>query len=230
MSYWQVDEGKKIGPILAGMMVVVSSAVLAMMLFVMFYSEITTLNSTSSILINAMFVPAMAIGFLYGVRVTEKAVKPSVTRSPVRRAIVKTFLFLFVVGGMFSTANFAINEGTIIPDLAVLESDEPLDWLHLFVVENGGAAFLIVTSITLMASATKRMVGMNRGVLHHAVTFVGTFIFFSMLGMSFSDADPTSSGIFLYTFYQAGVVGGAFYMMNRLTKNQNMLEDFSNGY
>ncbi len=35
---------------------------------------------------------------------------------------------------------------------------------------------------------------------------------------------------FLYTFYQAGIVGGAFYAMNKLTKNQNMLEDFANGF
>ncbi len=27
-----------------------------------------------------------------------------------------------------------------------------------------------------------------------------------------------------------GIVGGAFYAMNRLTKNQNMLEDYNNGY
>ena len=230
MSYWQIDERERTGSRLVGIVVFVISAALAMLLFVVFYSEIESFNSASSMLIIGMFVPAMAIGFLYGIRITEKAVKPSVTRSPMRRAIVKIFLFLFVVGGMFSTANFAINEGTIIPNFAVLESDGPFNWIHLFVVENGGATFLIVTSITLMASATKRMVGMNKGILNHTVTFVGTFIFFSMLGLSFSNADPTSSGIFLYTFYQVGVVGGAFYMMNKLTKNQNMLEDFSNGY
>jgi hypothetical protein len=51
-----------------------------------------------------------------------------------------------------------------------------------------------------------------------------------MLVLSFTKSDPTSSGVFLYTFYQAGIVGGAFYAMNRLTKNKNMLEDFTNGY
>ncbi|NIP61539.1 MAG: hypothetical protein GWN01_14290, partial [Nitrosopumilaceae archaeon] len=94
----------------------------------------------------------------------------------------------------------------------------------------GGATFLIISSITLMAAATKRIVGMNSGILNRIVAFVGTFIFFSMLALSFSDSDPTSSGVFLYTFYQAGIVGGAFFAMNRLTKNLNTWEDFSNGY
>jgi len=81
-----------------------------------------------------------------------------------------------------------------------------------------------------MAGATKRIVGMNTGFLNRMVTFVGTFVFFTMLVLSFTKSDPTSSGVFLYTFYQAGIVGGAFFAMNRLTKNQNMLEDFTNGY
>ena len=71
---------------------------------------------------------------------------------------------------------------------------------------------------------------MNFGFLNRTVTFVGTFVFFTMLVLSFTKSDPTSSGVFLYTFYQAGIVGGAFYAMNKLTKDQNMLEDFANGY
>ena len=71
---------------------------------------------------------------------------------------------------------------------------------------------------------------MNYGLLNRLVTFVGTFVFFTMLVLSFTKSDPTSSGVFLYTFYQAGIVGGAFYAMNKLTKNKNMLEDFANGY
>jgi len=176
-----------------------------------------------------MFLPAMAIGFLYGVRITERAVKPSEIRSSVKRSITKIFLFFFVMGGMFSSVNFAINGGSVMPDLSLLE-DGLLPWLNSFVSANGGATFLILTSITLMAAATKRIVGMNSGFLNRMVTFVGTFVFFTMLVLSFTKSDPTSSGVFLYTFYQAGIVGGAFFAMNRLTKNQNMLEDFSNGY
>ena len=67
---------------------------------------------------------------------------------------------------------------------------------------------------------------MNSGFLNRVVTFVGTFVFFSMLVLSFTQSDPTSSGVFLYTFYQAGIVGGAFYAMNKLTKNQKHARRF----
>ncbi len=175
-----------------------------------------------------MFIPAMAVGFLYGVRITERAVRPTEIRSGLKRSAIKLFLFFFVIGGMFSSVNFAINGGSLIPDVTILE-DGLLVWLNAFVMVNGGATFLIITSITLMAAASKRIVGMNFGFLNRMVTFVGTFVFFTMLVLSFTKSDPTTSGVFLYTFYQAGIVGGAFYAMNRITKNKNMLEDFSNG-
>lgn len=212
-----------------GLILFGASASLAVVLFLIFHPQIEAMNKESPILINLMFLPAMAVGFLYGARITERAVKPSEIRSPVKRSIVKIFLFFFVMGGMFSSVNFAINGGSIMPDISLLE-DGLLPWLNSFVTANGGATFLIITSITLMAAATKRIVGMNSGFLNRMVTFVGTFVFFTMLVLSFTKSDPTSSGVFLYTFYQAGIVGGAFYAMNRLTKNQNMLEDFSNGY
>lgn len=116
-----------------------------------------------------------------------------------------------------------------MPDIEILD-DGLLAWINHFITANGGATFLIITSITLMAAATKRIVGMNSGFLNRVVTFVGTFVFFTMLALSFTKSDPTSSGVLLYTFYQAGIVGGAFYAMNRLTKNQNMLEDYTNGF
>ena len=143
--------------------------------------------------------------------------------------LVKIFLFFFVMGGMFSSVNFAINGGSVMPEVTILE-DGLVTWANSFVTANGGATFLIITSITLMAAATKRIVGMNSGILDRLVTFAGTFVFFTMLVLSFTKSDPTSSGVFLYTFYQAGIVGGAFFAMNRLTKNQNVIEDFGNGY
>ena len=212
-----------------GLMLFGTSASLAVILFLIFHPQIEQINKESPILINLMFLPAMAVGFLYGVRITERAVKPSEIRSPVKRSIAKIFLFFFVMGGMFSSVNFAINGGSIMPDVSILE-DGLLSWLNSFVTANGGATFLILTSITLMAAATKRIVGMNTGFLNRMVTFVGTLVFFTMLVLSFTKSDPTSSGVFLYTFYQAGIVGGAFYAMNKLTKNQNMLDDFGNGY
>ena len=212
-----------------GLILFATSASIAVILFLIFHPQIESINKESPILINIMFVPAMAVGFLYGVRITERAVKPSEIRSPIKRSIVKLFLFFFVIGGMFSSVNFAINGGSMMPDVSILE-DGLLVWLHEFVMANGGATFLIITSIALMAAATKRIVGMNSGFLNRVVTSVGTFVFVTILVLSFTKSDPTSSGVFLYTFYQAGIVGGAFYAMNRLTKNQNMLEDFSNGY
>ena len=223
-SALESNNHKYLGLILFG-----SAASLAVMLFLIFHPQIEAINKESPLLINLMFFPAMAIGFLYGVRITERAVKPSEIRSSMKRSLTKIFLFFFVMGGMFSSVNFAINGGSIMPDVNILE-DGLLPWLTSFVTTNGGATFLILTSITLMAAATKRIVGMNSGFLNRMVTFVGTFVFFTMLVLSFTKSDPTSSGVFLYTFYQAGIVGGAFFAMNRLTKNQNMLEDFSNGY
>lgn len=212
-----------------GLILFASSASLAILLFLIFHPQIETINKESPILINIMFFPAMAVGFLYGIKITERAVKPSEIRSPIKRSIVKIFLFFFVIGGMFSSVNFAINGGSIMPDVELLE-DGLLPWVNNFITANGGATFLILTSIGLMAAATKRIVGMNTGFVNRLVTFVGTFVFFTMLVLSFTKSDPTSSGVFLYTFYQAGIVGGAFFAMNRLTKNQNMLEDFTNGY
>jgi len=212
-----------------GLILFGASASLAIILFLIFHPQIEAINKESPILINIMFFPAMAVGFLYGVRITERAVKPSEIRSPIKRSIVKIFLFFFVIGGMFSSVNFAINGGSIMPDITILD-DGLLPWLNNFITANGGATFLIITSIGLMAGATKRIVGMNTGIINRMVTFVGTFVFFTMLVLSFTKSDPTSSGVLLYTFYQAGIVGGAFFAMNRLTKNQNMLEDYTNGF
>ena len=214
---------KHLGLILFGL-----AAALAVIIFLIFHPQIESINRESPILINIMFAPAMAVGFLYGVKITQRAVNPSELRSGLKRSIIKIFLFLFVVGGMFSSVNFAINGGSIMPDMTILD-DGLLVWLNNFITANGGATFLIITSITLMAAATKRIVGMNFGFLNRVVTFVGTFVFFTMLVLSFTKSDPTSSGVFLYTFYQAGIVGGAFYTMNKLTKNKNMIEDFANG-
>ncbi len=222
-NIYESNRHSHLGLILFGL-----SASLAIILFLIFYPQIDTINKESPVLINIMFIPAMAVGFLYGVRITERAVKPTEIRSAFKRKIVKFFLFFFIVGGMFSSVNFAINGGSMIPEITILE-DGLLPWLNKFVMENGGATFMIITSITLMAAASKKIVGLTSGFLNRVVTFVGTFVFFSMLSLSFTHSDPTSSGVFLYTFYQAGIVGGAFYAMNRITKNQNMIEDFANG-
>ena len=212
-----------------GLILFTSSALLAVVLFLIFHPQIDAINRESPILINLMFLPAMAVGFLYGTKITQRAVNPSELSNPIKRSIIKLFLFFFVMGGMFSSVNFAINGGSVMPDVSIFD-DGLLTWLHTFVMANGGATFLIISSIALMASATKRIVGLDSGFLNRLVSSVGTFVFVTILVLSFTKSDPTSSGVFLYTFYQAGIVGGAFYAMNRLTKDKNMVSDFANGY
>ena len=229
MYNWEYSESSSGTSKYLNLILFVASASSAVLVFLVFYPQIDAINRESPILINIMFVPAMAVGFLYGMRITERAVRPSEIRSPIKRSIVKIFLFFFVIGGMFSSVNFALNGGSIMPEVKILE-DGLLTWVNTFVTANGGATFLIITSITLMAAATKRIVGMNTGILNRLVTCVGTFVFFTLLALSFTKSDPMSSGVFLYTFYQAGIVGGAFYAMNRLTKNLNTMEDFANGF
>jgi hypothetical protein len=229
MYNWEYGDSESNHHSYLNLILFVASASVAVLLFLVFYPQIEKINQESPILINIMFLPAAAVGFLYGVRITERAVRPSEIRSPIKRSIVKVFLFFFVIGGMFSSVNFALNGGSVVPDFNILETGL-VPWLTDYVTANGGATFLILTSIALMAGATKRIVGMNSGFINRLVTCVGTFVFFTMLILSFVKSGPTSSGVFLYTFYQAGIVGGAFYAMNRLTKNLNTMEDFANGY
>lgn len=213
----------------SGLILFSSSALLALSLFLIFHPQIDNISRESPILINLMFFPAMAVGFLYGIKVTTRAVDPSEIRSPIKRSIIKIFLFFFVIGGMFSSVNFALNGGSVIPEVSIFE-DGLLTWMNSFALANGGATFLIISSITLMAAATKTIIGMDNGFLTKIVSFTGTFVFVTVLALTFTKSDPTSSSIFLYTFYQAGIVGGAFFAMNRLTKDKNMLSDFTNGY
>lgn len=205
------------------------SALTAVVIFLIFSENITSLSQEFPFIVTIMFVPAMIIGFIYGTRVTQRAVAPSEIRSPIKRSIIKIFLFFFVIGGLFSSVNFAINGGSVIPSIPSLDG-EILSWVHEFIVANGGVTFLVISSIVLMAAATHRIVGMNAGILNRLITFVGIFMFFAILALSFTPTDNTVSNVFLYTFYQAGVVGGAFYAMNQLTKNQNMLSDYANGF
>jgi len=65
----------------------VVSASVAVLMFLIFSPQIEAINQESPILINIMFLPAAAIGFLYGVRITERAVKPSEIRSPLKRSL-----------------------------------------------------------------------------------------------------------------------------------------------
>jgi len=202
-----------------------SAAAIAITTFLIFHSEIEQITSDSPIILNIMFVPALAIGILYGIKISEKAMRPSEVRSPIKRSIIKIFLFFFIIGGLFSSVGFALNGGSLMPSASI--DDGLLEWGIEFVSSNGSATFLIVSSITLMAAATRRIVGLG-GPINRLFTFVGTFIFFTMLSLSFTQSDPSNSEVYLYAFYQAGVIGGALYQMNRLTRNLNHWEDYMN--
>ncbi len=228
MYNWEYGLSKSRGPKYLNLIIFGSAALIALIVFLIFHPQITNVNEESPILSNILFGPALAIGFLYGIKITERAMKPSETRSPIKRSVIKILLFFFVIGGLFSSVGFALNGGSLMPTSSILD-----DGLHVWVIDyvksNGGATFLIVSSISLMAVATRRIVGLG-GNINKLLTFIGTFIFFSMLALSFSQSDPSNSQVYLYTFYQAGIIGGALYEMNKLTRNQNSLEDFANGY
>jgi len=225
---WEYDLSKSRGPKYLNLIIFGSAALAALIMFLIFHPQITNINEESPILSNILFGPALAIGFLYGIKITERAMKPSETRSPIKRSVIKILLFFFVIGGLFSSVAFALNGGSLMPTSSILD-----DGLHVwaldYVKSNGGATFLIISSISLMATATRRIVRLG-GNINKLLTFIGTFIFFSMLALSFSQSDPSNSQVYLYTFYQAGIIGGALYEMNKLTRNQNSLEDFANGY
>ena len=78
-TYHESHAHKYLGMILFGI-----AASLAVILFLIFYPQIESINKESPLLINIMFIPAMAVGFLYGVRITQRAVKPSELRSPLK--------------------------------------------------------------------------------------------------------------------------------------------------
>ena len=179
-------------------------------------------------LTNLLFAPAFGIGFLYGLKISERALQPSETRSALKRKIMKIFLFFLVIGGLFSSVNFALHGGAMMPDSSLVD-DGVIPWITDMITANGGATFLIVSSITIMAAATRRIVGLNSGMLGKIITFCGTFVFFSMISMSLTQNDPTSSQIYLYTCYHAGIIGDAMYQMNRFTSNLNTWEDYMNG-
>ena len=205
------------------------AAISALTLFVVFQPMIESITDETPMVVYVMFIPTFIVGFLYGLKITERVMNPSESRSPLKRGIVKMFLFFFVIGGLFSSVNFALHGGSMVPggltfDNGIVES------IMQLIKYNGGITFMIVSSIVLMAAATRKIVGLGSGYLGKIISFVGTFVFFSMISVSLTQADPTHSQVFLYTFFYAGIISGALYEMNKLTTKQNMWDDYSNGY
>ena len=201
------------------------SALLLAIILNSFFADVFIENP---IIINILYIPAFVIGFLYGLKITEKAIHSSETRSGLKRKIMKMFLFFLVIGGLFSSVSFALHGGALSPQIS-FSFNNLVPWALELISSNGGATFLIVSSITIMAAATRKIVGMGGGVISKIVTFSGTFGFFTMISLSLTQSDPTSSQVFLYAFYHAGILGGAMFQMNRLTANLNKWEDYMNG-
>ena len=206
----------------------VGAAVLALVVYLVFGPDIDKMIRQSPLIIDLMFAPSFGIGFLYGLKMTDRVMQPSESRSPLKRAFFKGFLFLFMMGAIFTSVSFALHGGAQ-PSHKSIFTDGLIPWATEFIQVNGGLTFLIVSSITIMAAATKRIVGME-GIFSKIFTFVRTYIFFSMLALTFTHSDPTHSQVYLYAFYQAGIVGGIFYQMNKLTTRANMWEDYNNGF
>ena len=205
------------------------AAVSALTLFVVFQPIIESVTTETPMIVHIMFIPTFIVGFLYGLKITERVMKPSDSRTPIKRGIVKMFLFFFVIGGLFSSINFALNGGSMLPDGSIFDTGI-IESIAQLITYNGGVTFMIVSSIVLMAAATRKIVGLGSGYLGKIISFVGTFVFFSMVSVSLTQTDPTHSQVFLYTFFYAGIISGAFYEMNKLTTKQNMWDDYSNGY
>ena len=205
------------------------AAVSALTLFVIFQPIIESVTTETPMIVHIMFIPTFIVGFLYGLKITERVMKPSDSRTPIKRGIVKIFLFFFVIGGLFSSINFALNGGSMLPDGSIFDAGI-IESIAQLITYNGGVTFMIVSSIVLMAAATRKIVGLGTGYLGKIISFVGTFVFFSMVSVSLTQTDPTHSQVFLYTFFYAGIISGAFYEMNKLTTKQNMWDDYSNGY
>lgn len=205
-----------------------SATALALLLFLIFAPQIQQITTESPYLIEMAYFPTVFIGFIFGMKITERAIKPSEIRSPIKRGITKILLFFFIIGGLFSAVSFALGGGISLPEKSLLDMGLA-QWVTQFVSQNGGLTFLILSSISLMAVATRRIIGLD-GIVNSISTFIGTFIFFSMIALSLSHTHPSHSQVYLYAFYQAGIIGGALYKMNKMTSNLNMWEDYTNGY
>ena len=205
------------------------AAISALTLFVVFQPMIESITNETPMAVYVMFIPTFIVGFLYGLKITERVMSPSESRSPLKRGIVKMFLFFFVIGGLFSSVNFALHGGSMVPGGLTFD-DGIVESIMQLIKYNGGITFMIVSSIVLMAAATRKIVGLGSGYLGKIISFVGTFVFFSMISVSLTQMDPTHSQVFLYTFFYAGIISGALYEMNKLTTKQNMWDDYSNGY
>ena len=140
------------------------AAISALTLFVVFQPMIESITDETPMVVYVMFIPTFIVGFLYGLKITERVMNPSESRSPLKRGIVKMFLFFFVIGGLFSSVNFALHGGSMVPGGLTFD-DGIVESIMQLIKYNGGITFMIVSSIVLMAAATRKIVGLGSGYL-----------------------------------------------------------------
>ena len=91
-----------------------SAAASALIMAVLLHTYFNDFMVENPVVNYILFGPAFGIGFLYGLKISEKALQPSETRSALKRKIIKTFLFFLVIGGLFSSVNFALHGGCLL--------------------------------------------------------------------------------------------------------------------
>jgi len=64
------------------------AAASALILFVAFKPMIEDITAETPIIVNIMFIPTFIVGFLYGLKITERVMQPSEARSPIKRGMV----------------------------------------------------------------------------------------------------------------------------------------------
>ena len=111
-------------------LVFAAGACFALILAVILNTFFGDLFVENPIIINILYIPAFVIGFLYGLKIAEKAIHPSETRSALKRKIMKVFLFFLVIGGLFSSVSFALHGGAFAPEMS-LTSENIIPWTCL---------------------------------------------------------------------------------------------------
>src|SRR5512147_1924379 len=77
------------------------AAALALVVYLIFGPDIDKITRQTPLVIDLMFAPSFGIGFLYGLKMTDRVMQPSESRSPLKRAFFKIFLVLFMMGAIF---------------------------------------------------------------------------------------------------------------------------------
>lgn len=227
MNEWQ-EESSKFPKIKRQSVIIFGlAAISSSLLIFVFRNDLDTFTRENPLIISILFIPIFVLGLLYGNRITEQVINPEISRTAFKNKIVKISLLIFLISILFSTINFSLNNHIQIPQ--EFPNQDILKFLNNFVKANGGTTFLAISSITILATITKKMLKVE-GVLNKVFTFMGTFILFFMTMLTISNTNPTPFQVYAYTCYQAGIVSGAFYVMYKYSSRSTAIEDYMNEF